>query len=509
MQIALPLNLTPLLELDRITIRLGGLLAFKNTSWRVRTGEHWAITGPNGSGKTVLVETIRGKFPLITGRIRYHFPDDPETDSGQTDHSPYRRISLVSFSLVSTLRHHPDMYYQQRFHATESQGMIPVMEWLEDQQVPDHPGEFRDYLLEFAGKLGITYLLGRQVNQLSNGETKKLLLLRAILSRPRMLILDQPFTGLDPEARTGLSELIDRIAASGIAIILAGITDTFPGCITHILGTDHLEVTGIQQIGDFQPAIRNSPPGHPDKQELLEGMKKGMDDLPFKYAVRMKDVGVRYQDVQILEGVNWCVKKGEHWALTGHNGSGKSTLLSLINADNPQAYAQNIWIFDRLKGSGETIWDIKEHIGFMSPEMHADIPGALSCRDVIAAGFQQSPGNAWGESSSWKGGEDPFIRLLDLGRFLDRSFDQVSSSEQRMVLLARALVKHPTLLILDEPCQGLDLYHQDKVSWLLDQLCTNTMLTLIYVSHHAEELPGCIDHELRLFQGKVVRGSFT
>ncbi len=182
----------------------------------------------------------------------------------------------------------------------------------------------------------------------------------------------------------------------------------------------------------------------------------------------------------------------------GPNGSGKSTLLSLIFGDNPQAYANTIFLFGKRKGSGESIWDIKRRIGFIAPELHAYYPRRFTGFDTVCSGFFDSIGLyrqctlEQKETASW------WMNRLELGACADRIFSSLSESEQRMVLMARALVKHPHLLILDEPCHGLDAENRKRILGIIDAVATHLETTVIFVTHIPDEIPRVITHRLML-----------
>jgi len=224
----------------------------------------------------------------------------------------------------------------------------------------------------------------------------------------------------------------------------------------------------------------------------------------FRSAFKLKNICVRYGGEMILDEVNWEVKKGEKWALSGPNGAGKTTLLSLLNGDNPQAYSNEIHLFDRKKGSGESIWDIKQKIGFMSSEMHQYLYGGDTCLGVVVSGFFDILGVERKATEAQKTLALQWMQVLGVDNLANISFKQIAAGEQRLILLARALVKNPPLLILDEPCVGLDSAQKQQFLHVIEQICHSSEKTLIYVSHYQEEIPPCVTHALRLEKGKVV-----
>jgi len=206
----------------------------------------------------------------------------------------------------------------------------------------------------------------------------------------------------------------------------------------------------------------------------------------------------------ILDGINWTVRPHEQWALLGPNGSGKSTLLSLINADNPQSYANKIELFDRRRGSGESIWDIKKKIGFVSPELHQYFKSDATCLQVAGSGFFDTIGYLRTCTPEQLQKAEGWLRLLEIDRYAGEKFQQVPEGVQRLVLLARALVKNPPLLIFDEPCQGLDAHQKKHFKAVIEELCRHLPVTLIYVTHYEEELPAGVDRFLRIRGGKMI-----
>jgi molybdate transport system ATP-binding protein len=218
----------------------------------------------------------------------------------------------------------------------------------------------------------------------------------------------------------------------------------------------------------------------------------------------MRDVSIHYGETTILDHINWEVRQGERWSVSGPNGAGKSTLLSLITADNPQAYANPIWLFGRRRGTGETIWEIKQKIGFVSPELHLFFDSGASCFEVVASGLFDTIGLFRRLTPDQEARVLLWTELLSLKDLRMRRLPQLSTGQQRMILLARALIKNPPMLILDEPCQGLDEEQTAYFRELITVLCEAFDKTLIYVSHYQHELPGCINKFLRLEQGKQV-----
>ena len=469
----------PFLTLNGVSVQVGGARLLDQLDWIIQKGEQWALTGPSGSGKTLLAHTLLGKH-FFTGEI-----------NAATD-----RIAIVEQQ--HRFRNRPgttELYYQQRFNASDADQTITVAQELADAGWPDPDPALLD-------TLHIRPLLQRPLIQLSNGENKRVQLAIALLDVPELLILDNPFLGLDAEGRATLHAIINSLPAKQIQLLLITSPHELPAAITHIAQLDKGRLIYTGEKAGFNPGDRR------DALQLDTAILQRLRDAAaetgnadFADAVRMENVNIHYGETTVLKNIHWQVRKGECWNVSGPNGAGKSTLLSLITADNPQAYANHIWLFDRRRGTGETIWDIKKKIGFVSPELHLYFDNAASCFEIIASGFFDTIGLFRTLSPEQEALVGLWMDLLSLKDYRHRRLIQLSTGQQRMILLARALIKNPPLLILDEPCQGLDDDQTSRFRQLIDTLCQSFHTTLIYVSHYQQELPACIDHWLRLEKG--------
>jgi molybdate transport system ATP-binding protein len=222
-----------------------------------------------------------------------------------------------------------------------------------------------------------------------------------------------------------------------------------------------------------------------------------------QHVIDFKDVNIKYGERTILKDLNFTVMNGEHWALSGENGAGKSTLLSIVCADNPQAYANNIILFGHQRGTGESIWDIKKYIGYISPEMHRAYMKDIPAIEIVASGLHDSVGLYRRPKPEQMGVCEFWMDIFGILKYRDTKFLTLSSGEQRLVLLARAFVKDPALLILDEPLHGLDLMNRRMVKDVIETFCKRPNKTLIMVTHYESELPNNIDH--RIFLRKITK----
>ena len=336
----------------------------------------------------------------------------------------------------------------------------------------------------------------------TSGELRKFQQTKTLLSNPRVLIMDNPFIGLDAKTRDLLHTLLGeltKVTHLQVILILSK-SDDIPAFITHVIPVED-RVCGKKITLQEYLAVRKPIPERilsEEKEARILNLPYGGDLYHTEHVVDLNKVSIRYGERTILKDLDWTVKCGEKWALSGENGSGKSTLLSLVCADNPQSYACDITLFGRKRGSGESIWEIKKHIGYVSPEMHRAYLKNLPAIDIVASGLHDSVGLYKRPRPEQMAACEWWMDIFGIADLKDRNFLQLSSGEQRLVLLARAFVKDPELLILDEPLHGLDLYNRRLVKDVIETFCRRKDKTMIMVTHYQEELPACITNFLFL-----------
>lgn len=445
-------------------------------------GEQLAIVGPNGSGKTMLVNTIIGRYPLMMNEVHYDFDDENRRMVCENIHYIAFRDSYGD--------HDPNYYYQQRWHSQDVELSPTVREQFESganaENMALRESLFRDF--------SIDALMDKLLVMLSSGELRRLQIVKALMTSPRVLIMDNPFIGLDAEMRHQLYELLKQlISERGLQLILVlSREDEVPDFITHVVPVYNKVVGGKIEKSLF--------PVTTDVSSNIGGVASGgVDSSDGKdVIIELRNVTLRYGERVIFENLNWTVCRGERWALHGRNGSGKSALLSLICADNPQSYACDISLFGQRRGKGESIWDIKRRIGYVSPEMHRAYLKDLPSIEIVASGLHDSIGLYKRPRPEQMEVCKEWMQVFGIEELAERTFLTLSSGEQRLVLLARAFVKEPELLILDEPLHGLDTQRREQVRGIIDQFCTRPEKTLIMVTHYPEELPSCITHHKKL-----------
>ena len=463
-------------------------------------GEHIAIVGRNGCGKSMFVDMIVGRHPLLMHDPEYDFsPSDKEMVSDN--------IRYITFRDSYGGDNDRTYYLQQRWNQQEIDENTPTVGAkleeafaLAGKDTPERR-QMQKHIYEL---FHMEHLLDKYIILLSSGELRKFKLASTLFADPRVLIMDNPFIGLDAETRDQLKELLKVLSAErALQIILVlSKTDDIPDFITHIVEVKDMvvlpKVTREEYLENLAPI-----PAHVLDEERAQAILS----LPYKTeeyhtqeVVKMNKVSIRYGKRTILKELDWTVMNGERWALSGQNGAGKSTLLSLVCADNPQSYACDIALFGNSRGSGESIWDIKKHIGYVSPELHRAYQRDISAIRIVASGLKDSVGLYVKPTGDDLEKCKFWMHIFGLDGLEDRTFLKMSSGEQRLILLARAFVKDPELLILDEPLHGLDNTNRRLVKDVIETFCKRDNKTMIMVTHYKEELPACIDHSIFLLR---------
>ena len=456
-------------------------------------GEHLAIVGPNGAGKSLLVDMLTGKYPLREGELAYDFSPSPTK-------TVYDNIKYIAFRDTYGAAD-ANYYYQQRWNAHDQEDAPEVRDML---------GEVKDDALrrQLFELFRIEPLLDKKIILLSSGELRKFQLTKTLLTAPRILVMDNPFIGLDAPTRELLFNLLEQLTRMGSLqiVLVLSMLDDIPSFITHVVPVDGMEVGEKMEREAYLQAFRTHDSVRVQKEAgFLDELQQRILNLPYDNVnftsdevVKLNKVSIRYGDRTILKELDWIVMRGEKWALSGENGAGKSTLLSLVCADNPQSYACDISLFGRKRGTGESIWEIKKHIGYVSPEMHRAYLKNLPAIEIVASGLHDSIGLYKRPHAEQMSVCEWWMDVFGIAALKDKPFLQLSSGEQRLALLARAFVKDPELLILDEPLHGLDTYNRRRVKKIIEAFCRRQDKTMIMVTHYEHELPGTITHRLFL-----------
>ena len=470
------------LQILQGTFRLGDTKTLQLPQLTLNAGDSWAFVGSNGSGKSALARALAGELPLLKGERQ----------------SQFSHITRLSFEQLQKLvsdewqRNNTDM-----LSPGEDDTGRTTAEIIQDE-VKDAPR-----CMQLAQQFGITALLDRRFKYLSTGETRKTLLCQALMSEPDLLILDEPFDGLDVASRQQLAERLASLHQSGITLVL--VLNRFDEIPEFVQFAGVLADCTLAETGAKEELLQQALVAQLAHSEQLEGVQLPEPDEPSaRHAlpaneprIVLNNGVVSYNDRPILNNLSWQVNPGEHWQIVGPNGAGKSTLLSLVTGDHPQGYSNDLTLFGRRRGSGETIWDIKKHIGYVSSSLHLDYRVSTTVRNVILSGYFDSIGIYQAVSDRQQKLVQQWLDILGIDkRTADAPFHSLSWGQQRLALIVRALVKHPTLLILDEPLQGLDPLNRQLIRRFVDVLISEGETQLLFVSHHAEDAPACITHRL-------------
>ena len=453
----------------------------------INKGEQIAIVGANGSGKSLLVDIMIGRWPLLMNEVEYDF--SPSASSLVSDNIKYITFR-DSYGDSDT-----NLYYQQRWNSQDLE-ITPFVKDLLPVVQDSHLTE-RLYNL-----FGVEEMLNKHIVLLSSGEMRKFQIVKTLLTNPRVLIMDNPFIGLDVDTRVLLKDLFSQLISqfSLQLVLVVSKPNDIPDFITHVIPVEDLTCCKKTTRGEFLSICQQGTSfilSNEKVQRILD-LENENEKLDADEIVNLDKASIRYGNRCILNNLDWTIKKGEKWALSGENGAGKSTLLSLICADNPQSYTCNITLFGKKRGTGESIWDIKKRIGYVSPEMFRSYLKNLPVIDIVASGLFDTVGLYRRPKPEQLFICEWWLDIFGISNLKDRNFLQLSSGEQRLVLLTRAFVKDPDLLILDEPLHGLDNYHCRLVKDIIEVFCRRADKTLIMVTHYQEELPSCITHSLHI-----------
>ena len=473
-----------IVHIQNLNLKYQNKLVFDDLYWAIQKGEQWVLSGISGSGKTTLAKVISGLQKAI-GEVKINFDG--------TSKLPAQVLLVESWYQFKNVEGVANFHYQQRYTAQQAKETLTVKAELA------HYGKENNLayadLEPIIKTLGFSDLKDAQLIELSSGEHKKLQLVKALWLKPQLLIIDQPYVGLDAASREKLNILLDQACADGVQLILISNEDELPNCISHFGEIQNGKLLKLASINELNTSLKFEIGQVP---EFLKQAPIYFSDL----IAKMVDVNISYGEKQVLKNINWEVKAGEKWLLEGPNGSGKSTLLSLINGDHPQSYANELYLFGNKRGSGESIWDIKQHIGLISPEFHWYFDASSTVFQSIASGLYDSVGLFKTLPYSKMAQVEELIAFFGLSERKNELLNTLPLGKQRLVLLARTIIKNPELLVLDEPCQGLDQQQTAYFNQLIDQVCVNGM-TVIYVGHFESQLPNCLNKRIVLEHGAV------
>lgn len=469
--------------------------------WAWNEGENWLLAGDNESGKAALADFIasHGAGRNFTGDFSVR--DSPEA------------IRSVSFAdaakLIEYERKNDDSDFVEGGVSPGRTAIefIGSTTGLTPARIAKHP---------VVQSLGVNRILERGIKFLSTGECRRLLLCEALVTSTKLLVLNEPFDGVDEEGRAIIMNVLTLYITNGGQVLLVmDRQGPIPKGITHALELHCGSIRFSGEIGSYRGIVADET----DDARRCEQAERPATFAALGQAfaasiahtprdrqteafelVKMENVTVEWSGRKVLDSLSWTLNEGEHWLIRGPNGSGKTTLLELITGDNPQVFRNEVSIFGKPRGSGETIWEIKEKMGIVSYKMHVEyrMVGDLDVESVILSGLHDTIGLYRQKESGERARAGQWLALAGLSERADTRFSDLSFGEQRAVLIVRAMVKCPPLLILDEPCHGLDTQHRIRILDVLEAIGNSGLTTILHVTHDPEEILPCERHILEL-----------
>ncbi|OOR98992.1 molybdate ABC transporter ATP-binding protein ModF [Haemophilus paracuniculus] len=436
--------------------------------------DYWVIIGGNGSGKTLFSQILSKNLPLEQGEMDNRF----------------QKISLISFEQQRKM-------VEAIFNERNNDSISPDDFGKTAKQIILEGNQNENLCEQYAEKLQILPLLDRPFIQLSTGESRKVLFCKALVNQPNLLILDEPFEGLDQKSVSEWKKLFSQIKNQTTLVLILNRLNDIPTDATHLAILNNLQIILqgkkeeiIEQETYQQLFFAENATNIPLPESASEIIQLPENQPLFE----LKNVNIQYGEKKILNNLSWTVEPRQNWWVKGSNGAGKSTLLSIITGDHPQSYANHVILFGKQRGSGETIWDIKKNIGYISSQLHLDYRVNCSALDVIISGFFDSIGVYQKTPESLKIKAMEWLTRINLPHLANKPFKSLSWGQQRLLLIVRAMVKYPPILILDEPFQGLDGINQKIIKHFIEQLVENSPTQLLFVSHQDSDAPNCITH---------------
>ncbi|MDZ4708928.1 MAG: ATP-binding cassette domain-containing protein [Saprospiraceae bacterium] len=474
----------PLIELENCSFVHNHLLIFAGFTWKLNPGEQWLVTGDSGSGKTSFFEALNGKYRLAEGHFKF------KGQSGQEAINLWRfKTAAVYFK--NTVMNTATNYYQQRYNSQDADDTLTVRRFIFGDSMVDE-GAYHSILEAFHTSIP----LDKELIKLSNGENRKILIARALLSKPEILILDNPYTGLDKSSRNDLNTLIDQLIKSGLIVLLSSKQTLVPSCFTQVLMLENRKIKYAGPVADFP--VSTPPISMVSFPVSFENPVQNDFDI----AVQLNQVTVRYEEKILLDRLNLTIRRGEKWAIQGPNGAGKTLVASLIYADHPQSYVNDIVLFDQRRGKGESIWMIKEKTGFLSPEFHFYFDENQTAFEVALSGLKDNPYRPGTITGATKDLARSLFEFYKIEHLSDLPMYALSSGFQRLVLFIRVIVKNPPFLLLDEPFHNFDQETIQRSKHLLDEFCKER--TMVFITHDEKEIPSCVTR--RFIMNKIEPG---
>ncbi|HEU4529689.1 MAG TPA: ATP-binding cassette domain-containing protein [Steroidobacteraceae bacterium] len=486
--------------LERIALSRGDTRVLQGVTWRVRPGERWCLLGHNGAGKTQLLKILAGDVwpaPHPRSRRIYRF-------GGERLEQPLGLKERIAY--VGAERQ--DKYARYGWNLTVEElvgtGLFNTDIVL---QRPDRAGRRR--VNAALQRFGLRGLARRRLMRLSYGERRLALIARALVGRPRLLLLDEVFNGLDATHRERLMRVIESLKRSRLPWVLAAHRrEDVPDSATHVIVLEQgrVKYAGRRNEAILRRALRyrtlqycNSEDAPSRRIAILQS------PVPATPLLVLRNVDVFVDHHPVLHDINWTLAAGEHWAVLGRNGSGKSTFLKLLYGDLPPALGGHVERAGFARGTH--IEEFKRTVGFLSPELQSEQAREDSTvADIVVSGRHASIGLNEPASPGERRAVRRWIEFFGLQDWVERRARELSYGQLRRVLLARAMAASPRLLLLDEPCTGLDASTRAVVLAHLQRLA-EAGVQLVMATHHPDDVVPAINRVLRLQRGSALPGA--
>lgn len=466
-----------------MTIRFSQLAAQGNMAhlfiddWKIDTQQSWGIFSADGDIGALLGDLICGELSPISGKLELDGLSVAQVSLSEQQRLLERELEKDDTDFLDRIDQGSTVYSLIQ-ECSQDANLI-------DQLITD---------------LDLTHLKHSGFRVLSTGETRRVMLARALATQPDLLLLDNPFTGLDIAHRAALAHYLHSLSQTVQLLVTFSRESDIPEWIDRValFSAGKLDSTMDKSSWDNHPIIGQlKSQSEQQSEEMMNLIRQHQHSTHFDNPIfKLTNGSVEYTDKKIFIDLNWRIDKGQHWQIKGPNGCGKSTLLGLIFGDHPQCYSNDIDIFGKKRGSGETIWEIKQHIGMVSSALHLQYRVNCSALDVILSGFYDSIGLYNQPTRKEVDIANEWLDILHMSQYRKTSFKQLEYGQQRLLLIARAIVKQTTLLILDEPYQGLDFLGRRLVKNTLELIARENLSQLLYVSHYQEDRLDSIKNEL-------------
>jgi molybdate transport system ATP-binding protein len=475
-------------RLVNVHLEREGRPILENVTWTIRPGEHWVLAGGNGAGKTQLLKLLAGAvWPTPTGREVRHYHWRGELWPG-----PFGVQDEIGY--VGPERQ--DKYERYGWNHTVEQVVGTGLYRTDIPLNTLEPGD-RRRIGTLLRLLSVEQLAARRFLTLSYGERRLVLLARALASRPKLLLLDELLNGLDEINRARAVRWLEQSQRSSLPWVLATHrVEDVPRSATHALVLERGRVV-------YRGALRRAPlkrwlnEEHDDPRHVVVA-KARPRVRKHAYLVRLSNASVYLDEHPALRKISLEVRPGECWVIHGRNGSGKTTVLRTLYGDHGVAIGGRI---ERVGiEPGVPLESFKRRVGLVAPHLQADHPQHLTVAEVVQSGRYSSIGLNDPPTAADRAGARRSLAFFGLTELAERTLRELSYGQLRRVLFARAWVRHPDLLLLDEPFSGVDGPTRRILRGHVEAMVADGA-TVVMATHHRPEWPACVTHELELARG--------